>query len=183
MTQTDNVKVLREGFKKAERIIRSHLQKQMVNISKGILEMADDNREFTGFTGNTQLSYLAGLYTRGKNDMAKTQFTSIRQTRNTGSPRRGKIRKGEWGWLKDPYEGKPRSILGKVDVGQSTGFATSMAFLRTYQAKYGHIAAVITTGTEYSRYLEESAHLDVLSKTYDDARRLLLSWFEPLPNK
>jgi hypothetical protein len=41
----------------------------------------------------------------------------------------------------------------------------------------------MTTGTEYSEYIEEVRHLDVLTGTYEAAKGILAKGFKPIPSQ
>jgi len=65
--------------------------------------------------------------------------------------------------------------MGHVDVNNEYGPDTSLRFLRVYMAPAKGIALVMTTGTEYSEFLEEMFNLDVLTRTFLDAPRIIAS--------
>ena len=76
-------------------------------------------------------------------------------------PVRIKIRKGERVYLSNPYEGKDRTVVGKVDVSGEFGADSAADFLsscRPFITK--GFSIVMTTGTEYSEYLEKREELE-----------------------
>lgn len=170
----NNEKILKDGLRRAQAAIESHLIEIMRSNVITLLHNACFNRGFTGFTGNTQTSYTGGIYLHGK------LVDVITQNDYTEPPRRLKVPKGKWVYLKHPYEGGARSVYGKANVDKLYGQDTSIRFLRTYSAPKNFIAIVITTGTEYSEYIEGVAHLDVLTRTWEDAGRVLLSSMRPI---
>lgn len=169
-----NADVLQKGFEKAYKKIVEHLFKQMQEQCVRLLAEVPRHREFLGFTGNTQTSYACGLYVDGK-------LSGIVMQRNwTKAPLHAKVKLNEWVYLRQPYEGRSRSVKGKVMVSGSYGQDTSINFLRSYPASKGHIQIVMTTGTEYSVYLEAVAGLDVLTGTYEAAKEILAKGFKPI---
>ena len=171
----DNAKVLRDGFNKGYKMIVDHLFKQCYELCEVLLAEVIKHREFMGFTGNTQTSYACGLYVDGKIEGI------LVQNNWSASPVRKKVRMGEWAYLRNPYEGSSRSVKGKVNVTGDFGLETSMKFLKGYRAKKGYLQIVMTTGTEYSEFLEVVRNLDVLTGTYEAAKTILAQGFKPMP--
>ena len=170
----DNAKILREGLQKGYGMIVSHLYKQLYDICERLLLEVPKHREFLGFTGNTQTSYACGLYIDGV-------LTGIVTQQNwSAAPIRKKVRYGQWVHLRNPYEGKARSVYGHIDTTGDFGQDTSFRFLRGYTAKKNHIQIVMTTGTEYSEYLETARNLDVLTGTFEAAKTILAQGFKPM---
>lgn len=172
----DNGKIFDEGMQKARQIIFDHL----FNILRGnvitLLHKAAVNREFQGFTGNTQTSYMGGIYVNGK------LVELVNERDFTEAPRSRKIQKGRARYLSNPYEGKPRWMRATVDTSNEYGAQTSERFLRSYTPAHKKgIAICICTGTEYSEYLEQVRGLDVLTATWMEAEKVLLSSMRPLP--
>ena len=172
---SDNARVLREGFAKGYKMIVDYLYSQCYDLCERLLMEVPKHREFMGFTGNTQTSYACGLYVDGKLEGIVTQ-------NNWNSPPvRRKVGYGEWVYLRQPYEGKSRSVKGKVSTGEDYGLDTSINFLRSYKAFKDKIQIVMTTGTEYSTFLETARHLDVLTGTFEAAKVILANGFKPMP--
>ena len=172
---SNNVLIFDEGIRKAREVVCDHLY----NILRGnvitLLHKAAVNREFQGFTGNTQTSYMGGIYVNG-------QLVEIVNERDfTEAPRMKKIPAGKSVYLRNPYEGKPRYMRAKIDTSREYGSQTSERFLRAYKPRYKKgLAICICTGTEYSDYLETARGLDVLTKTWDQAAKVLLSSMRPI---
>ena len=183
-----NEEVLTKGLRKARAAIIMYIVNQLVPLCKELLAKAVERRDFIGFSGNTQTSYMCLIYvdasvaamvTEGGVRMFQSAKTFVRQSKFTKPPLRVRIKNKDGsmseatkvphesrGYLENPYEGKKRSVYGMVDVNQKTGEETSKEILNEYVIKKDHIAIVMTTGTEYSEYLEELHHVDVLSGTY-----------------
>jgi len=171
----DNRKIFDEGIRKAREVVWDHLY----NILRGnvitLLHKAAVNREFQGFTGNTQTSYMGGIYVNG----ALVEIVNERDF--TEAPRMRKIQAGKSVYLRNPYEGKPRYMRAKIPTSREYGSETSERFLRAYKPKYKKgLAICICTGTEYSDYIETVRGLDVLTHTWEQAAKVLLSSMRPI---
>ena len=171
----DNGRIFDEGIKKAREAVLDHLY----NILRGnvitLLHKAAVNREFRGFTGNTQTSYMGGIYVNGR------LVEIVNERDYTEAPRMKKIPAGKTVYLRNPYEGKPRYMRAKIDTSREYGSETSERFLRSYKPKYKKgLAICICTGTEYSDYLETARGLDVLTQTWQQAAKVLLSSMRPI---
>ena len=173
----DNAKILKEGLQKGYKMIVDYLFDQCYTLCERLLLEVPKHREFLGFTGNTQTSYACGLYVDGK-----LEGIVVQKNWNT-PPLRKKVQQGEWAWLSRPYEGRARSVRGKVRISEDFGQTTSFRFLKGYNAKKNHIEIVMTTGTEYSTILETVAGLDVLTGTFEAAKIILATGFKPMPNQ
>ena len=172
----NNAKTLKDGLQKGYKMIVDYLYKQCYDLCERLLLEVPKHREFLGFTGNTQTSYACGLYVDGV-------LEGIVVQRNwSDAPVRKKIGNGQWVYLRNPYEGRSRSVYGKIDTSDGFGLDTSIEFLRSYQAKKSHIQIVMTTGTEYSEFLEAVRGLDVLTGTYESAKTILAQGFKPMPD-
>ena len=155
----DNAKALENGLAKGLRMIEDTLFNSLTDAAERLLVRVATNRQFVGFTGNTQTSYMAGVYMYGR-------LASVIYQKNWNEPTvRGKVRRGRVVWLNNPYEGVPRAVKGMVDVGENHGMQTSLKFLEGYKAPRKGLALVVTTGTEYSEYIEDVMKLDVLTNT------------------
>lgn len=125
-----------------------------------VVEMADDNRGFTQFTGNTVSSYMAGVYKDG--ELIHTSYDGSAPVVHD------KIEKGETVHLDNPVEGSPRSVTGMVDIVVRPN-GTDLSFkMLAEERPMGGTGMVMTTGTEYSQYLERVHKLDVLTDTYSE---------------
>ena len=170
----NNAKILKDGLQKGYKQIIDYLYKQMYEVCERLLLEVPKHREYLGFTGNTQTSYACGLYVDGT-----LEGVVVQQNWNS-PPVHKKVRQGEWVYLRNPYEGRSRSIRGTSRVSGNFGLDTSISFLRSYPAKKNYIQIVMTTGTEYSAYLEAAAGLDVLTGTYEAAKAILAKGFKPM---
>ena len=162
--------------KRARNVISGYVYDLLVKVCDGLLEDAGRSKEFIGFTGNTQTSYSCGLYVDGR----LSYYVS--QDMWTKSPVRKKIPKGVTVYLKHPYEGMPRSVKGRVDVDNLYGKDSAFQFLKSFKdAPKKGFAIVMTTGTEYSVYIETAHKLNVLTETWQNAHTILLNNMKPIP--
>lgn len=163
----DNAKTLENGFAKGLRMIEDVLFNSLANAADALLLRVATNRQFIGFTGNTQTSYAVGVYVNGK-----LEHVSVQRNWNM-PPVRAKVRKGKVVFLGNPYEGKPRAVTGAVDIVDDFGLSLSLKQLEEYKAPKKGLALMMTTGTEYSVYIEQAMSLDVLTNTFKDAARII----------
>ena len=170
----NNAKVLKDGLEKGYKMIVDHLYRQCYELCERLLIEVPKHREFMGFTGNTQTSYACGLYVDGKLEGI------VSQQNWNAPPVRNKVPMNMWVYLRNPYEGRPRSVRGKAVVDNNYGQTTSFNFLKSYRAQKNHIQIVMTTGTEYSEFIENVRHLDVLTGTFDAAKTILAQGFKPM---
>lgn len=173
----NNRDALNNGFKIAKQIIFGHLFEQCVRLCDSLVKDAIQKREFQSFTGNTITSFACGIYIDG----ALSYMVASGQ--NMAAPVHAKVQKGEYVYLKNPYEGAPRGVKGKVDiVYNDSGMDSSFKILEGMKANKG-LSIIMTTGTEYSTYLENVHHLNVLSDTSKESnvKGLLYNSFKPLP--
>lgn len=137
---------------------------------------AVEYKGYTGFTGNTQTSYSCGLYVDG------VFSYYVNQNMWSEKPVRKKVPKGVFVYLKKPYEGRARSVLGRVDVDSLYGKDSAFRFLRSYKdVPRKGFAIVMTTGTEYSLYIEKAHGLNVLTNTFQHAKSILFNNLKPIP--
>lgn len=172
----DNSKVLIDGMKKAKRIINDYLY---AAVERSCVELIDDalkEREFEGFTGNTQTSYACGIYFNG------SLMGMVIAGNTMPKPVHVKIKKGKHVSLSNPYEGKARAVVGKVSVDDKLGADSAADFLSSYRPfiKKG-FSVIMTTGTEYSEYLENVRNLNVLTITAGASSKILLKELKPMP--
>lgn len=171
----DNRKAFDAGMKRARRLISDYLYAAIERSCLRLIDHALKEREFDGFTGNTQTSYACGIYYNGG------LMGMIISGNSMKKPVRLKVRKGERAYLKNPYEGKARTVIGRVDVDGETGADSAADFLSSYKPfiKKG-FSVVMTTGTEYSEYLENVRNLNVLTDTFQSSKGIMLEELKPM---
>ena len=155
-----NSRVLEDGFKKVEELIRNQMRLRFVTAGFKFLRHAWDAREFQSFTGNTLTSYAFGCYENG------VLFDMYVSVEGMIKPLRRKIAYGERSYLSRPHEGEERAVKGMVDTDDEYGYEESRSFLENYKPDTSGYVLVVTTGTEYSEYMEDIRDLNVLTDTY-----------------
>ena len=165
-----NEKAIREGMAKANAMIAERVSVALLTMGEQLLSDAEISAEYHNLTGNTLTSLAFGLY---DNFMLKEIILL-----DNGKPAiRRKLVKGEVVGDFLDYDGNLRhSFTADVDTDGGWGTSTSYQFLRAYKPLKPQ-SIVITTGTEYSEYLEQELGLNVLSDTRDEARMRGLSMF------
>lgn len=163
----DNAKTLENGFAKGYEMIEDILYNSLASAADDLLVRVSRNRDFVGFTGQTQTSYACGVYVNGR-----LVHVSVQRNWNA-PPRRMKVLRGQVVYLSNPYEGYSRAVKGAVDIEDPSGLSLSLRQLEEYNAPRKGIALMMTTGTEYSVYLEAERGFDVLTRTFMDAPRII----------
>ncbi len=129
--------------------------------------------KYKNLTGNTITSYGFGVYHNGK--------LEVMGFNNAWKPAlREKLRKDETVYDFYDYDGNRRLFFtATVDTDGNYGVRTSMDFLKSYRAT-GQFSIIFTTGTEYSKYLENLANLNVLSAGYEFSKSAFINSFRPV---
>lgn len=165
-------------FAEARKRMRAEVEKTSTDaldsVCERLIQDALYKREYSNLTGNTITSYTCGLYVKGR----MTYF--IQSRGRLKPPIRVKLRKGEYHYFKPDYDGNNRGFTGTVDTDGRFGANTAMDFLFGYKAPQRGIALVMTTGTEYSEYLETEHDMNVLTETYNSVLDILLGSFKPV---
>lgn len=170
----DNARILENGFAKGLEMIEDLIYNSLADAADKLLVRAASNRQFVGFTGNTQTSYACGIYVNGS-----LVHVSVQKEWNQ-PPIRMKVRKGQFVFLTNPYEGFKRGVRGQVEIEEPFGLQLSMKQLQEYKAPRKGLAIMMTTGTEYSLYIEQAMNLDVLTNTFNDAANIINSSWRKL---
>ena len=172
-----NRAALDRGFKKMKQIISGHIYDCLIKFCDDLVADALSKRGFQSFTGNTITSFACGIYIDGSLSYMVASGETMQ------APVHAKVQKGELVFLNNPYEGKPRGVRGKVDiVHDKTGMETSFSILSSMKPSQGGFSVIMTTGTEYSEYLENVYNLNVLSDTAKESniKKMIYSSFKPL---
>lgn len=168
-----------EGYKEArkrfDKLAKEHVLDILTRTCFSLINDALESKGYMGFTGNTQTSYTCGIYLGGKLTYLLSAGNKLK------APVSKKVRKGKWKHLHTPYEGDSRSVHGEVETDNKYGQQTAVDFLKRYKdvPKKG-FAIVMTTGTEYSVYLEKTLDLTVLGTTYLRAGKILMNHVKPI---
>ena len=147
-----------QGLAIAKEKIHLVLLRKLAEYGQELLEDAKFQGEYTSFTGNTLTSLAFGVY-------ESNQLTDVVFISGVGAPVCAKVQKGKRKWLYFPYEGDERYVLGSVKIYDDWGDETSIKTLQALRPKGGN-GIIVTTGTEYSTFLEKEKELNVLSETF-----------------
>lgn len=162
MSEKNNKKAFMEGLAIAKQKIHRVLLGRLAEYGQILLEDAQFRAEYQSFTGNTLTSLAFGLY-------ENTRLTDVIFISGLKAPVRAKVENGKYVYLEEPYEGNPRGVRGQVDISDAWGDETSIKTLSGLCPKGGN-GIIVTTGTEYSTFLENVKGLNVLSDTYLEAQ-------------
>lgn len=175
MSVKDNKRAFLAGLATAKEKILLALLRKIAKYGDELLQDARFTGEYTSFTGNTLTSLAFGVY-------EDDRLTDIVFVSGVGEPIHAKVQNGQTLWLYFPYEGEPRAVKGRVDITDDWGYQTSERVLKELRPKGGN-GIVITTGTEYSTFLEQVKDLNVLSDTFLKAQNESLyemrNWIKP----
>lgn len=171
----DNSIILKKGFGVGLNMIYDCLSESLVESAYSLLVHAETNKEYHNLTGNTLTSYMCGIYVDGKLRKIVTMYDA---DMGIDRPKRGKLYRGSGSgtvYVEDYDTGKyvhvKKYTLAETD--RDYGENTSRKFLLSYKAPLNHVCLVMTTGTEYSEYLESVKRLDVFTHTYQDAASII----------
>lgn len=128
-------------------------------------------KEYGNLTGNTVTSYAFGIYYDGR----LVYFG----TNKMKDPVSSKLKKGE-GFTGFSYDGDYRTFIATVDTDGGYGKDTSLRFLQGYKPNTRSFAFVVTTGTEYSAYLENVRKVNVLSDSMETVGTEFFNSFKPI---
>lgn len=169
-----SVKGFKECRDKFNEIVVKHIENELIHVCDMLVSDAKKSRGFMSFTGNTATSYSCGLYIKGELVYVAEAGDGMRK------PIRRKVRKNELARLKKPYEGGERLVRGRVEVDGMYGQDSSMVFLSRYKAPQKGFCIVMTTGTEYSEYIEQVFNANVLTDTFNRSRKILFDNIKPI---
>lgn len=160
-------------IKKARDLIYESVYLTLLDAAKVAVREAAETRVFQQFTGQTVSSYACGVYMQGK---------LVEYIVNDSITVHVKIRENEAVRLENPVEGKARTVKGQVVVYNDSGVELSVDILTQMQSRFGRndFGLILTTGTEYSIYLEKFRHLDVLSQMKKELPGILKNNLQPI---
>lgn len=159
-----------KGLKIAKEKIHRFLIGRLAKYGEVLLTDADFRRGYESFTGNTLTSLAFGIY-------ENTVLTDVVFISGYSAPVHAKIEEGQVLYLEYPHEGGARARYGYVDIVDDWGDETSLKTLKAVCPKGGN-GIVVTTGTEYSTFLEGVWDMNVLSGTYLMAENDALSYMK-----
>lgn len=159
-----NEHVLQGSLKNFERIKRQQIMDAMNNIAYQLLyDALELRRGWLGFTGNLPTSYAVGIWDFDKK-LTILYAGDVNAGYDPSTIIRHKVGRGETAQLDRPWEGKYRSVTGRVDIKNGYGIYMTEDFLLGYRPQH-YPALCVCTGAEYSLYLEKVRHGNVLSQS------------------
>lgn len=173
--QNRNYKSIKEGALQAQKLVDNLMLDLFTQHGQFLLNDAEAQREYNDFTGNTFTSLAYGVYSGGA--LEDVFFVNAKEAIHR------KVYKGETITLSTTYDGRDNvTVVGKVGISDDFGIETSVRQLEQVCPKGGR-GVVITTGTEYSTFLERERDLNVLTDTALLAKVYSHSWFAGIINK
>lgn len=171
MKKVNNKETIKNAFFIAKEKMHHYALRRLAEFGEELLADARDRKAgWQSFTGNTITSLAFGLYENNR-------LTDVIFVSGVRPPVHRKIEEGDNLYLEEPYEGEDRAVKGEVLIYDDWGDETSIRTLEMVRPKGGN-GIVITTGTEYSTFLEKRKDANVLSNTEMYARMWGLSWMK-----
>ncbi len=160
------------GIVEIEKMVYNHQLSNIVSYCENLVNnVLPRQREYKNQTGNTITSYSYGIFHNGKNVYIGSN--------EMNDPVRRKLKKGE-SWTGTNYDGIDTDLYGTIDTDGAYGEDTARAFIKSYVPKSVGFSVVICTGTEYSSFLENIKHLNVLSDSFETVSSNFINSFKPM---
>lgn len=152
--------------KKLKNIVRATLLPMFRQAASSLLVDAMSRKEFRDLTGNTLTSFVAGIY---NNKILQNTITLL-DVYSLEHPAMAKLSNDDGIVQIERYDdGTIVTVDTKsfVETDKRFGVDTAKDFLVKYSPSNPKgWSLVITTGTEYSEYIEETRKLNVLTETF-----------------
>lgn len=140
----------------------------LIKTCRDMLSNAKIKAAYHNLTGNTLTSITCGIYKEGK----LKQIVNIREAEHLKDPTRKKLSSDmSRGVRFEDYDSGEEVFISKkilssrfMQTDMDYGYNTARRFLRTYVPKSKN-CVVMTTGTEYSTFIENTKKLNVLTET------------------
>lgn len=175
--QAINNRELADAKKRMRAEVENYFTERLVRVCDRLVEDAVASKEYKNLTGNTVTSYTCGLYVNGSLSYV------VQSGEGMTAPVRKKLRKGEYHYFNPDYDGVKRGAKGTVETDGGWGTSTAMSFVMGYKPRWKRgFAIVMTTGTEYSEFLEQEHDLNVLTDTYEYVSDVMFNNFKPIPS-
>lgn len=178
MKATSNRQAFIDGKKVIDNLMRQRIITALYQLGYMLIRDAEFQAGYRNLTGNTVTSLAFGLYVDG--------VLSDVVTLDKESPMRTKLTKGDVLTNFVDYDGRLRKrFYAEADTDGGYGYDTSLTFLKGYRIpKKWKYAIVVTTGTEYSEYLQSVLNLNVLQDTEIKAEtsgyKMFINSFKPI---
>lgn len=131
----------------------------------GLLMDAMQSKEHGDLTGNTMTSFTVGIYRDGR----LYDVINLIDVANLDYPKYKKLVRDNVVYTVERYDGRGVSVVDGsklIDTDGKFGFEFARSFLESYKPPFSKgWGLVLTTGTEYSEYLEDVRSLNVLTET------------------
>lgn len=159
-----NYNVFKHSMDVLRRNIGYYVMDAFEDIARKLIKDFLKYKGFQSFTGNTLLSFMAGVYQDGR-------LWYVYTITDEGlKPIRKKIPKGKRIYLKHPMQGNPRMVTGKVTTTDEYGPETSKRFLESFAAPKKKYCLVIVIGTEYYSLID--FNLSSMTRSFNTAQSL-----------
>ena len=178
MKATSNRQAFIDGKKILDNLTRERFLLALYQLGYMLIRDAEFQAGYRNLTGNTVTSLAFGLYV----DSVLSDVVTL----DKESPLRTKLTKGDVLTNFVDYDGRLRKrFYANVATDGGYGYDTSLTFLKGYRIpKKWKYAIVVTTGTEYSEYLQNVLNLNVLQDTEIKAEtsgyKMFINSFKPI---
>ena len=178
MKANSNRQAFIDGKKILDNLTRERFLLALYQLGYMLIRDAEFQAEYRNLTGNTVTSLAFGLYVDG----ALSDVVTL----DKEAPLRTKLTKGDVLTNFVDYDGRLRKrFYADADTDGGYGYDTSLTFLKGYRIpKKWKYAIVVTTGTEYSEYLQNVLNLNVLQDTEIKAEtsgyKMFINSFKPI---
>lgn len=149
---SDNVKIFDAAIKRAKEQIMQKLAQRAFRKGCQIVDIALGEKEYMGFTGQSQTSYTAMVLDK----KGATVYSSGDFQRE---PVFRKINQDEVVTLAEPYEGDERTVKGEAEILDSSNDAT---IRKIASEPHGALTLRMAVGVEYHEYLPGDDPIEVM---------------------
>lgn len=151
---------------KLKQIVRDTLLPKFRQAAASLLTDAMSRKEYGDLTGNTLTSYVAGIYDEG----VLYSTVTLLDVAYLDHPALEKLSNDSGIVEVERYDNGYVVIINThsfINTDKRFGVETAKDFLAKYTPPNPKgLSLVITTGTEYSEYIEETRRLNVLTETF-----------------
>ena len=161
------------GITNIKKITYDNQLQSMIAFGKNLVtNVLPIQAKYPNLTGNTISSYSFGVYHNGN--------LIYYGKANVKDAIRNKLTKGEI-FSGISYDGFfVKGYLATIETDRKYGSETAYQFLNQYRPNTRNFAMVVTTGTEYSAYLENVRHMNVLTGSIDYVESNFINSFKPI---
>lgn len=167
MSRDRNAQTIERGLNQARQLIKTRLANRLYTIGRKITENEVSHKEYLGFTGNAQTSYMSQVWVDGQ--LASEYNTGDYQP----SPIREKVEHNKVVHLENPYEGEARSVMGKAEIQHPWATQTLDAIDRDKPDVENGLAIRFAVGVEYQDYIGNPIGAMLKSALFDINERTL----------